>query len=165
MDMLCILPPMFLFAGLVRVSTEGNQGQESILGVLYPDDFFGEMAHLDGLPGSATVTALEKREVPAITRKGVLECSHSMPQIATKMIVTLSLRLRRTDRNIGSLVFLTAPRRVAPALLKLTQGQGAAPRTASPSVFPSRDKNWPSRPACPGKPLRICLRNCSRWEF
>jgi CRP/FNR family cyclic AMP-dependent transcriptional regulator len=113
-----------LTAGVVRVSVAGNQGKEIILGVLYPNDFFGEMALLDGLPRSATVTAVADSEVLMISRRDFLDCIRRVPQIAAKMIVTLSLRLRRTDQKVGTLVFLKAPRRVARTLLELAQGQG-----------------------------------------
>jgi CRP/FNR family transcriptional regulator, cyclic AMP receptor protein len=113
-----------LTAGVVRVSVAENQGKEIILGVLYPNDFFGEMALLDGLPRSATVTALVDSQVLMISRKDFLDCVRRVPQIATKMIVTLSLRLRRTDQKVGTLVFLKAPRRVARTLLELAQAQG-----------------------------------------
>jgi CRP-like cAMP-binding protein len=110
--------------GAVRVSVEGNHGKAIILGVLYPNDFFGEMALLDGLPRSATVTALKESEVLAISRKDFLECIQKVPQIATKIIVTLCLRLRRADEQVGGLAFLRAPRRVARTLLDIALGQG-----------------------------------------
>ena len=113
-----------LTSGAVRVTVGGSLGKELILGVLYPHDFFGEMALLDGLPRSATVTALEESEVLVISQKDFLECIRKVPQVAAKMIVTLSLRLRQTDQKVGNLAFLKAPRRVARTLLDLAQGQG-----------------------------------------
>jgi CRP-like cAMP-binding protein len=77
-----------LIAGAVRVSVEGHRGKAITLGVLYPNDFFGEMALLDGLPRSATVTAIEESQVLVISRKDFLGCIQKVPQIATKMIVT-----------------------------------------------------------------------------
>lgn len=113
-----------LTSGVVRVTVGGSLGKELILGVLYPQDFFGEMALLDGLPRSATVTTLEESEVLVISQKDFLECIRKVPQVAAKMIVTLSLRLRQTDQKVGNLAFLKAPRRVARTLLDLAQGQG-----------------------------------------
>jgi len=113
-----------LTSGAVRVTVGGSLGKELILGVLYPHDFFGEMALLDGLPRSATVTALEESEVLVISQKDFLECIRKVPQVAAKMIVTLSLRLRQTDQKVGNLAFMKAPRRVARTLLDLAQGQG-----------------------------------------
>lgn len=113
-----------LTSGVVRVTVGGHLGKELILGVLYPDDFFGEMALLDGLPRSATVMAIEESEVLVISQKDFLECIRKVPQVATKMIVTLCLRLRRTDQKVGNLAFMKAPRRVARTLLDLAQAQG-----------------------------------------
>ncbi len=113
-----------LISGAVRVSVRGNRGKEIILGVLYPRDFFGEMALLDGLPRSATVTALEESEVLVISRKDFLDCIRKVPQVAAKMIVTLSLRLRRADQKVGTLAFLKAPQRVTRTLVELAQGRG-----------------------------------------
>jgi CRP/FNR family cyclic AMP-dependent transcriptional regulator len=113
-----------LSQGVVRVSVEGTQGKDVVLGMLYPHDFFGEMALLDGLPRSATVTAMEDSEVLMIARQDFLDCIQQVPQVAAKIIVTLSLRLRRTDQKVGNLALLRAPRRVARTILELAQGQG-----------------------------------------
>lgn len=113
-----------LTSGMVRVSIGGPRGKEHTLEVLYPRDFFGEMALLDGLPRSATVTALEESEVLTVSRKDFLACIRKMPQVGAKMIVTLSLRLRRMDQKVGSLAFVKAPRRVARTLLELVKARG-----------------------------------------
>jgi CRP/FNR family cyclic AMP-dependent transcriptional regulator len=113
-----------LIEGAVRVSIEGDRGKAITLAILYPNDFFGEMALLDGLPRSATVTAVRESQVLVMARKDFLECIQTVPQIATKMIVTLSLRLRRADRQVANLALLSAPRRVAHTLLDLARGHG-----------------------------------------
>ena len=113
-----------LLRGIVRVSMEGSRGKEIILGMLHPNDFFGEMALLDGLPRSATVTAMEDCEVLVITRQDFLECIKKLPQVAAKIIIALSLRIRRTDQKLENLVLLRAPRRVARTLLEVARAQG-----------------------------------------
>jgi CRP/FNR family transcriptional regulator/CRP/FNR family cyclic AMP-dependent transcriptional regulator len=113
-----------LIEGAVSVGVEGNRGKAITLGILYPNDFFGEMALLDGLPRSATVTALRESQVLVIARKDFLECIQRVPQIATKIIVTLSLRLRQADQQVGNLALLSAPRRVAHTLLDLALEHG-----------------------------------------
>jgi len=113
-----------ILRGIVRISVESNRGKEVILGMLYPNDFFGEMALLDGLPRSATVTAMEDCEVLVITRKDFLECITRVPQVAAKIIIALSLRIRRTDQTLENLVLLRAPLRVARTLLEVARAQG-----------------------------------------
>lgn len=110
-----------LTSGAVRISVQGQGGREIILGVLYPDDSFGEMSLLDGLPRSATVTAVEESEVLVISRKDFLQCIEKAPQVAVKIIVTLSLRLRRMNQKVWDLASLRAPQRVARILVELAQ--------------------------------------------
>jgi CRP-like cAMP-binding protein len=153
-----------LTKGIVRVSVEGSHGREVILGVLYPHDFFGEMAILDGLPRSATVTAMEETEVLVISRKDFLECIRQVPQVATKMIVTLSLRLRRTDQKVGILAFVKAPGELpAPSWTSSTL-KVVGPRTASPSISSSHDGNWRNWQVSPAKRLLACSASFSTWE-
>lgn len=112
-----------LTAGVLRVSAEGTRGRGAALGLLYPYEFFGEMALLDGLPRSATVTALTDSEVLVIPRSTFLRCIREAPGLAATMIVTLSMRLRSADEKVRSLMFVPAPRRVARTLLDLTRGR------------------------------------------
>lgn len=112
-----------LTSGVIRISIEDGRGKEIILSILYPHDFFGEMALLDGLPRSATVVAVEESEVLLISRRDFLECIRRFPKIAIKMIVTLSLRLRRTNQKVGGLVFMKASGRVAHTILELAEGR------------------------------------------
>lgn len=112
-----------LTSGVIRISIGNGRGKEIILGVLYPHDFFGEMALLDSLPRSATVVAVQESEVLVIPRRDFLECIRRSPKIATKMIVTLSLRLRRANRKVGGLVFMKASGRVAHTILELAEGR------------------------------------------
>jgi CRP-like cAMP-binding protein len=70
-----------LIAGAVRVSVEGHRDKAITLGVLYPNDFFGEMGLLDGLPRSASVTAIEESQVLIISRKDVLNTSRRSPKV------------------------------------------------------------------------------------
>ena len=57
-----------LKSGLVKITIEDQHGDEMILRILYPTDFFGEMSLLDGMPRSATVTTLEVSAVLSLAR-------------------------------------------------------------------------------------------------
>ena len=48
-----------IISGKVKIVRMDDDGREVILSILGESDFFGEMALLDALPRSATVTALE----------------------------------------------------------------------------------------------------------
>src|SRR5262249_48415084 len=82
-----------LKSGLVKITIEDQHGDEMILRILYPTDFFGEMSLLDGMPRSATVTAQEPSEVLTMSREHFLSIIEHAPKILIKMGAELSKRL------------------------------------------------------------------------
>ena len=79
----------------------------------------GEISLIDGEPRSATAVALEKVTVIMISRDDFIRILRENPQMALKIMVTLCQRLRRADKHVESLAFLSAPGRVAQALIDL----------------------------------------------
>ena len=110
--------------GLVKITIEDQQGDEMILRMLYPTDFFGEMSLLDGMPRSATVTAQEPSEVLTMSREHFLSIAEKTPKILLKMTAVLSKRLRRTNELIHSLAFFDVYGKVARVLLNLAAERG-----------------------------------------
>ena len=88
-----------LVEGRVRVSQTGGAGQPPReITTLDAGEVIGEMALLDDLPRSATVTALEPCRcllVPVWDFRASLKES---PDIAIKLLAQLSRRLRKTER-------------------------------------------------------------------
>lgn len=84
--------------GRVQISKAGRQGQEEVLSVLEPNDFFGEFAILDHGPRSATATALQPSLIGEIDRAALDLLMESAPRILpinfTKVVVE---RLRSTN--------------------------------------------------------------------
>jgi len=107
-------------SGRVKVIIETEEGKEGILSILYPTEFFGEMSLLDGEPRSATVVALEETRV----RNDFLILLYKHPELALKILKTLSLRLRKANRQIETLMFLDAPGKVARLLIDIAQERG-----------------------------------------
>jgi CRP-like cAMP-binding protein len=110
--------------GLVKVTIEDEAGREMILRMLYPTDFFGEMALIDGLPRSATVTAQEESVVLIVYREYFMEIIEKSPTILLNMAAVLSRRLRATDELIRSLAFFDVYGKVARVLLTLATEKG-----------------------------------------
>ncbi len=111
-------------SGRVKVIIETEEGKEGILSILYPTEFFGEMSLLDGEPRSATVVALEATKVIIIKRDDFLGLLYKHPELALKILKTLSLRLRKANRQIETLMFLDAPGKVARLLIDIAQERG-----------------------------------------
>src|SRR5712691_9337409 len=106
-----------LKSGVVKVTIEDQHGDEMILRILYPTDFFGEMSLLDGEPRSATVTTQEVSEVLMMSREHFLSIIEHSPKILLKMTAVLSKRLRQTNELIHSLAFYDVYGKVARLLL------------------------------------------------
>jgi CRP/FNR family cyclic AMP-dependent transcriptional regulator len=123
-------------SGKVKIVINADDGREHILGVLQTGDFFGEMSLIDGQPRSASAVCVEDAQVLTIQRDEFLKLLRSNPEIALKLLVALSNRLRATDRNVESLAFLSAPGRVARLLLEL--GKESGERTHEGLSFSSK---------------------------
>lgn len=113
-----------IVSGQVKIVMLSNDGREHILGLLRERDFFGEMSILDGEPRSATAIALSDIKAITITREDFTKLLRNNPDISIKIMFVLCKRLRRADRHVESLAFLSAPGRVARTILELSDEQG-----------------------------------------
>jgi CRP/FNR family cyclic AMP-dependent transcriptional regulator len=110
--------------GRVKISRINPVGEEVILAILGPTDFFGEVAVVDLGPRSATVTSLDEVELLCIRRKEFLELMHHYPSIAISLLKLMANRLRKTDMQIVSLSTLDARGRVINTIRSLARDLG-----------------------------------------
>jgi len=113
-----------LKSGVMKITIEDQNGREIILRMVYPTEFFGEMALLDDMPRSATVTTQEPCEALIIYRQHFLELIDKSPRILLNMTAVLSRRLRKMNELIRSLVFFDVYGKVARVLLTLVAEKG-----------------------------------------
>jgi CRP/FNR family cyclic AMP-dependent transcriptional regulator len=113
-----------LTSGLAQMTVATSEQRELILGLLYPGDFFGEMALLDRLPRSATVTTLEPSVALVLAQGTFAELMQRFPSLAQKIAETLSRRLRKAIDLVHSLAFLDAHGRVARVVFTLALERG-----------------------------------------
>ena len=116
-------------SGDLRVTREHPDGRAIALATLNEGDIFGELAMLDGGPRSASVETLTDCELiglPAVDLRRVI-AEHG--EIAAKLIVALTRRLRETNERVTRQSFQTVPSRVAGVLTQLISeeigGEGA----------------------------------------
>jgi len=116
---------LYLIAdGEVTVYIGGTDGRETILTMLARGDFFGEMSLLDGEPRSASVRAESDASLMVLRRSDFLEQLQRFPDLAMTLLEEMSRRLRKANRQIGSLATLTVFGRVAGTLLNLANERG-----------------------------------------
>ena len=107
--------------GRAKVLIPDDDGNEVILSMIGPNEFFGEMGLLDDLPRSASVETLEACEMLRITRGAFLNCLKDNFDAAMLIIRNLVKRLREADRKIESLALIDVYGRVARLLIELAQ--------------------------------------------
>lgn len=113
-----------IVTGKVKVARTSGDDREVILTILTDSDFFGEMAILDGLTRSATVTAIEKSELFIIQRNDFLNLLRSYPDVAIALLQELTKRLRAADMKIKALSLKDAEGKVATVILQLADEIG-----------------------------------------
>ncbi|MCX7875813.1 MAG: Crp/Fnr family transcriptional regulator [Melioribacteraceae bacterium] len=113
-----------IIKGKVKVSRTSNDGKEVIFSILNENDFFGEMAILDGQKRSATVSALEPSEVFIIQRNDFIDLLYSHPEISIALLQELTTRLRNADMKIKSLSLKDAEGKVATVILQIADDIG-----------------------------------------
>lgn len=116
---------LYLIAsGSVQVYITGVDGRETILSFLERGDFFGEMSLIDGEPRSASVRTVTDAQMMIIRRESFIQLIRQSPEISMSLLSELSKRLRKANKQIGSLSTMSVSGRVAGTLLNLMEERG-----------------------------------------
>ena len=101
----------FLVKGRVSITTSPKLSSKGIpsgktreLTTLGPGDVFGEVALLDELPRSATVSALEEVEAIVFNQKNLYTHIGLYPELAVRLLKLLAQRMRRMDTTMKALM-------------------------------------------------------------
>ena len=90
-------------SGSVEVSKLSPHGDKHILGILEKSEIFGEMGLIDGLPRSATVTALDVCIVSVFSKETFNSLADHNPEALIPIFKVLTRRLRSTLALVGNL--------------------------------------------------------------
>jgi CRP/FNR family cyclic AMP-dependent transcriptional regulator len=113
-------------AGQVRIFVQGEDGQETSVTVYGVGDLFGELSLIDEYPRSASAVATEDTVVYQLDQDRLRGHLERLPQFARNFLKALSVRLRYSTRQMGSLALLDVRQRLARKLLELAQAHGRA---------------------------------------
>jgi CRP-like cAMP-binding protein len=111
-------------SGRVRISASRPGGKEVFLNIMGPGDSFGEIALLDGMPRTATATAMMRTELSIIQRDQFVSLLGTEPQLARHLIKLLCTRVRWTAQLMEDSALLSVPARIAKRLLSLAELHG-----------------------------------------
>ncbi len=110
--------------GRVRISASRPGGKEVFLNIMEPGDSFGEIALLDGMPRTASATAMARTELTVISREQFLPLLRTEPQLAAHLIQLLCKRVRWTAQLMEDSALLSVQARIAKRLLSLASLHG-----------------------------------------
>jgi CRP/FNR family transcriptional regulator, cyclic AMP receptor protein len=113
--------------GSCRVIRQHSDGRVITLATLGPGAIFGELAMLDGERRSASVEAVESTELLGLPALDMRPLIRDHPEMAEKLIVALTRRLREANERISRQSFQTVPSRVAGVLSKLLAEEAVTP--------------------------------------
>ena len=85
------------------VYQSGPEGKRRIISVLGDGDIVGEMGLIDGLPRSATVTALEDCTISVLSPEVFNSLAQHNPQALMPILKVLSTRLRATLKLVDDI--------------------------------------------------------------
>lgn len=89
--------------GTIRITKMFAEGDEKTLVVLGPEDIFGEMAVIDGLPRSATARVAEDAELISLKKSDFEKLCAAKPDLALKMVMNIvrvfSKRIREANEE------------------------------------------------------------------
>ena len=113
--------------GTCRVTREHPDGRAITLANLGPGAIFGELAMFDGERRSASVEALEDTDLLALPASDVRSLIREHPEMAEKVVVALTRRIRDANERISRQSFQTVPSRVAGVLSRLASEEELSP--------------------------------------
>jgi CRP/FNR family transcriptional regulator, cyclic AMP receptor protein len=113
----------YLWAGTAKISVTSKSGQEAVVLVLVPGDFFGEGCMLENAPRVATTTTMTDCTIERIETAEAKRRLRNDPAFLNKFIDFLVRRNRRYIRDLRDHHFHSTEKRLARTLLRLAKGR------------------------------------------
>jgi CRP/FNR family transcriptional regulator, cyclic AMP receptor protein len=127
-------------SGKVKIALTSPDGKELILRRFSAGGFHGELALLDNEPRSADAIATEPSVLLVLQRDAFRSFLSEHPDVAIKLLGTVSQYLRRNADLIQDATFLDVPARLARILLELAGQPGATELPPPGAVLPDKMK-------------------------
>lgn len=109
---------MAILSGKVRISVSSPEGKEIVLNIMQPNEYFGEIALLDGKARSADAKAITACSLVVLERRDVLAFFERHPNAWLGLVQVLCARLRTITEQTAEVALLDLPNRLAKTLLR-----------------------------------------------
>lgn len=113
-----------ILSGRVKVFASDEDGKEVLLNWLGVNEYFGEIALIDGGPRSASVMTVEPTRMAVMARDSLIERIHSNPVLAVGLLKTLGKKLRQQTASTKDLALLGVYQRLVKVLRELGREEG-----------------------------------------
>lgn len=113
--------------GKVQVYTLTSEGKRLIVEIVAPGTFFGEMPLTAQSMHQAFAEAVEDSLICVLSRGDMERLLLEKPQVALRLVSSLSRRLEETRTKLEEATFRTANAKVCRAILRLAQGRSELP--------------------------------------
>jgi len=110
-------------SGKIKIIILDEEGKEVILSILGSGEHFGEFSLIDGQPRSASAVTMEESALLIVNKDRFRECLTENPDIAERVMVSLTQRLRDADRKIEGLALYDVYSRLVRTLSELSTEQ------------------------------------------
>jgi CRP/FNR family transcriptional regulator, cyclic AMP receptor protein len=107
--------------GQVAITRQNPQGDELILGVMEPGEYFGELALFDDEPRSASASSATDGSLLFLSRSAFREFMTRHPEALFSCLAVIVERLRRCTDLADDIALLDIPTRIARRLLRLAR--------------------------------------------
>jgi CRP/FNR family transcriptional regulator, cyclic AMP receptor protein len=125
----------YLQKGRVKLSVISEQGKEAVVGIVLPEQFFGEGC-LNGHPlRRGTTRTMEASVVLSIAKTTMMSALHDEPEFSELFVAYLLARNNRIEEDLIDQLFNSSEKRLARLLLLLANfGKDGGPQPISAKV-------------------------------
>jgi CRP/FNR family cyclic AMP-dependent transcriptional regulator len=119
----------YLQDGKVKIVVISDQGKEAVVGIIEPDQFFGEGCLNGQSLRIATATAMEQCLITSITKTAMMAVLQSQPKFSQMFVAHLLTRNNRVEEDLIDQLFNSSEKRLARLLLLLANfGKEGSPQ-------------------------------------
>ncbi|MCH8157336.1 MAG: cyclic nucleotide-binding domain-containing protein [Nitrospinae bacterium] len=93
----------------IAIGSKDPENAGQVLCTLRRNEIFGELGLIDGLPRSATVTALEDSQISVLSKEDFLSLATHNPKTLLPLLKILTQRLRDTLKKLKSVPQIPQP--------------------------------------------------------